>query len=391
MVNGIINALLLANLLVSIILLIQLLLSSQRYRLADSAMEKTYREEDMPTVSLCIPARNETHALADCLVSALSSDYPKLEIIVLDDCSQDTTSQVIRGFAHDGVRFVKGDMPSDGWLGKNNAYQVLSQQARGEYLVFMSVDTRIETKTISQIVGYMQLKKLSMMSILPRRYDGLRSSVVFAPLRYFWQLLLPLKINTPLATSIWSIRADSLQQTGGFETFRDDIRVENTIASQLEHKNQYRFLVANNDLAVHYEKKWASQVQTAIRLWYPGLGKNVGLGLLTLVAHFVLFVLPFLVFVSGLLDITSGSAVLPLSFVLSLCASFLHIGLYVAYIKKTKRMNNLSDVLVVFTSVFLLPFLAIQEMVLIIVSFVQYKRGKVDWKGRNVCYPVVAK
>ena len=386
-----IETILLLSILCGFVGCIQMLLSSQRYRLAGSTIEKIHWEEDTPTVSLCIPARNETHALADCLASALSSDYPKLEIIVLDDCSQDTTSQVIRGFAHDGVRFVKGDAPSDGWLGKNNAYQVLSQQARGEYLVFMSVDTRIETKTISQIVGYMQLKKLSMVSILPRRYDGLRSSVLFAPLRYFWQLLLPLKINTPLATSIWSIRADSLQQTGGFEAFRDDIHVENTIASQLENKNQYRFLVANNDLAVNYEKKWASQVQTAIRLWYPALGKNVGLGLLAVVAHFVLFVLPFVVFVGGLLHLTSGSFVLPLSFVLSLCASFLYIGLYVAYIKKTKRINSLSDVLVVLVSIFLLPFLAVQEMVLIIASFIQYKRGKVDWKGRNVCYPVVAK
>jgi hypothetical protein len=35
-----------------------------------------------------------------------------------------------------------------------------------------------------------------------------------------------------------------------------------------------------------------------------------------------------------------------------------------------------------------LPILAIQEIILIIVSFIQYKRGKVDWKGRNICYPI---
>ena len=139
------------------VLLAQLSISTLRYKLSQSELEKISRLEDTPTVSLCIPARNETHALADCLSSAVASDYPKLEIIVLDDCSQDKTSQIIRSFAHDGVRFISGEVPSDGWLGKNNAYQALATQAKGEYLVFMSVDTRVEKKSISQLISYIQL------------------------------------------------------------------------------------------------------------------------------------------------------------------------------------------------------------------------------------------
>jgi len=68
--------------------------------------------KDLPTVSVCIPARNENAALADYITAALASDYPKLEVLVLDDCSQDDTSEVIRSFAHQGVRFVQGSAPA---------------------------------------------------------------------------------------------------------------------------------------------------------------------------------------------------------------------------------------------------------------------------------------
>ena len=54
-------------------------------RLSDPAIA----DRDLPTVTVAIPARNETKDLDDCLQSLLASNYPKLEIVVLDDCSQD--------------------------------------------------------------------------------------------------------------------------------------------------------------------------------------------------------------------------------------------------------------------------------------------------------------
>ena len=63
---------------------------------------------DLPTVTVAIPARNETEDLAFCIESLVASNYPKLEILVLDDCSQDNTPEVIKSFAHKGVRFLSG-------------------------------------------------------------------------------------------------------------------------------------------------------------------------------------------------------------------------------------------------------------------------------------------
>ena len=36
---------------------------------------------ELPTVTICITARNETHAMTRCLEHVVASEYPKLEII----------------------------------------------------------------------------------------------------------------------------------------------------------------------------------------------------------------------------------------------------------------------------------------------------------------------
>lgn len=48
----------------------------------------------LPTVTIAIPARNETEALAECLEQWIASTYPKLEILVLDDCSRTKRAQL---------------------------------------------------------------------------------------------------------------------------------------------------------------------------------------------------------------------------------------------------------------------------------------------------------
>jgi cellulose synthase/poly-beta-1,6-N-acetylglucosamine synthase-like glycosyltransferase len=145
---------------------------------------------DLPTVSVCIPARNETDDLRDCLASLVASDYTKLEILVLDDSSQNRqTPEIIRSFAQSGVRFLAGKEPPVRWLAKNYAYQQLAEVANGELLLFCGVDTRFQPQTLSTLVKQLIQKNKSMISLLPRNPDqtGLRSLLI-QPARYAWEL-----------------------------------------------------------------------------------------------------------------------------------------------------------------------------------------------------------
>lgn len=356
---------------------LQLFVSLQRYRIK-KPRNGTLSDADLPTVSVCIPARNETHALADCLQSVLTSDYDKLEMIVYDDCSQDKTSSIIRSFAHDGVRFIQGEVPAEGWLGKNTAYEVLAQNASGRYIVYLSVDTRITPSTIRQLVEYTLSKHISMVSVLPRRQDsGWRTSVFLAPLRYFIQMIVPQRVHTPAASSLWLVDREELRQIGGFAAVRNYIMPESALARMFDQTGTYRYIVGNDELGVVYAKKWRSQVDTSIRLSYPTLRKQPFFVGLVVLGMYAVGVVPYVVAISALITQKWDlSAVVASSF----CVVYSLI--FMVYARSVWRHGWLLGALA-------FPYLILQEIALILTSMVAYLSGKVDWKGRNICYPVL--
>jgi chlorobactene glucosyltransferase len=362
---------------IAIIFSFQLFVSLQRYRLKNYSYQPL-TEADMPTVSVCIPARNETYSLADCLQSVLSSDYEKLEIIVYDDCSQDKTSNIIKSFAHDGVRFIQGESPAEGWLGKNYACETLAAQANGQYLLFMGVDTRIETTTISQLISYARSKHVGMVSVLPRRRDsGWRASVVFSPLRYFMQLIVPQWLHTPASTAFWLIRSDALKEMGGFGEVRNQVTPEVIFARTFDTSGSYRYLISTDSLGVFYAKKWRSQIDTTVRLTYPTLKKQPLFVILAVSFMYGTFVIPYLLVVTALMTMHwDGQSLVALGL------TCVYALLYLLYAQRIWRRGWLVGALVV-------PYLILQEIALIITSMIAYAFGKVDWKGRNICYPVL--
>jgi len=86
-----------------------------------------------PSLSIIIAAHNEAAHIADKLVNMLSLDYPKeqLEIIVVDDGSEDNTTAIVQGFADRGVRLIRQE-----WKGKTAAQNLAVTAARGEIILF---------------------------------------------------------------------------------------------------------------------------------------------------------------------------------------------------------------------------------------------------------------
>src|SRR5205814_3601668 len=57
-----------------------------------------------PSVSVLIPARNEEAAIGACVESVLASEGVGLEVIVLDDHSEDRTAEIVREMARKDSR-----------------------------------------------------------------------------------------------------------------------------------------------------------------------------------------------------------------------------------------------------------------------------------------------
>ncbi len=334
--------------------------------------------KELPTVTLAVPARNEDHALEKCLQAAVASDYPKLEVLVLDDCSQDKTPELIRAFAHDGVRFVKGSLPAEGWLGKNRACQTLAEHASGQYIFYIGVDTLLSPSSVSKVVQYVVSKNLSMVAILPKWRSGLKLATLLWQLRYFWQIVLPVtKRRVPVASQSWIIKTDVLRKMGGFASVKNKIVPEGSFARRLFDVDQYRFLVADARLNITTEKRWSSQNETAIRLLYPTFKRQPLYVLAACLALIGLMILPFAVLFAHLI-MNSFNLLLWLS----LTASLLLLASYYLVVVRTNPKTFL------LTGLFL-PFSLAQELILLVVSMLAYEFDIVNWKGRNVCYPVI--
>ncbi|HRJ06404.1 MAG TPA: glycosyltransferase [Candidatus Saccharibacteria bacterium] len=326
------------------------------------------RSDNLPSVSVCIAARNERHALSQCLEHVLSSDYDKLEILVLDDSSDDDTSAIIKSFASEGVRFIPGKTLPVGWLGKNHAYYTLSLEASSDILLFLDVDTLIAPHTVRQLVNEMVSSKSSMLSVLPRREDSARSSAILGTMRYLWELFLSSKQTPPAASAIWLIdsnRFNTMSQNMPF--YAADVRLETSIAGRLAASGSYKAALGTRALGVRYEKHWKSQAETAIRLYYPFLESN-GLYLVMSVIY-----LTGLLFTIGLAVMAGSSyAIAAVVLYLVICLGF---GSYT-----TKSAGGPAGLF----RVFLWPVLLVQEIILLIVSAVRYRLKTVTWKGRNL-------
>ena len=122
-----------------------------------------------PRVSVLIPARNEELRLPPCISTIADSDYPNMEILVLDDHSTDETAALIqrRAKGDPRIRLLSGQPLPKGWTGKSWACHQLAQEAQGEYLLFVDADTRFSDRTISQSVSLAHEQKADLLSLWP--------------------------------------------------------------------------------------------------------------------------------------------------------------------------------------------------------------------------------
>lgn len=330
--------------------------------------------DQLPSVSVCIPARNETHAMSECLESVLASDYPKLEAIVLDDHSSDNTSHIIRAFAHAGVRFVEGDELPDDWLGKNFSLQTLANEASGKIILFMDVDTRLERESIRLMVEDMLFENRKMLAVIPQRNDTYRASSWLSTLRYFWELVLNSRTIPGVSSAAWMIdRHVLIDELGGFGEWRDEVQPESHIAAELTKTDEYQLVVSTPALGVNFEKKWASQIETSRRLLLPRFGNSVTSVLLGASLSCTVIMTQIIIIV----------AILERSWIM-LGAEVLLGGMAMIAFAQYYRMTLRSRWPL---ALFLSPYIVWQELYLLLSSVVGYKRGTITWKGRVVKRP----
>ncbi len=146
-------------------------------------------------ISVLIPARNEEQNLGNLLESLLRQEHPPHEILVYDDESTDGTAALVRQYEQQKgtIRLISSTGLPEGWLGKNHACYRLAQEAKGDYLLFLDADVRLESKAISRLLHYADHKQLSLVSVFPKQeFSSLGEQATVPIMNQILLSLLPL-------------------------------------------------------------------------------------------------------------------------------------------------------------------------------------------------------
>jgi chlorobactene glucosyltransferase len=330
--------------------------------------------QNMPLISILIPARNEAGVIGHTVEGLLAQTYARFEIIILDDHSTDDTGEIaLRAGAGDArVRVVTGAPLPPGWLGKNWACQQLAQVARGNWLLFADADVSWSPDALASCAALMQESQADMLTVWPTQQTVSWAERLVVPLIALAVLgYLPLLLVHHTRWPVFAaangqcliFRRATYAGVGGHAAVRAQI-VEDVALARLVKSQGFRLRMADG----------AGQVRCRMYRDWPtvrdGFGKNIlaghGSSLILLglsaVFHWMVFVLPWLWLPGG------GWQALAL----------IVLGVGVRMLTASATRQRLPDALLMPLSVALMTRIAWQAV------WWQLRYGGPRWKGRTL-------
>lgn len=119
-------------------------------------------------VSVIIPARNEAANIQECLYAVLAQNYPVdlMEVIVIDDHSEDATPALVQAIADPRIRLIHlAHYPlPEGQAFKKHGINTAIAQARGTLMLCTDADCYMGREWISGVVSFYQNHPVQMIA-----------------------------------------------------------------------------------------------------------------------------------------------------------------------------------------------------------------------------------
>ncbi len=238
----------------------------------------TKNPETYPFISVLVPARNEENNILGCIESLLQSDYPRMEIIVLDDNSTDKTFEKAEKLSstEKRLRVIKGKKLPQGWTGKNWSCHQLSEVARGEWLLFTDADTRHTPRSISVALASALDSESGFLTCIPGLVAKTWSERLFMPIIHFAFLaLIPFKLlniskdsRLPLGIGPFIlIKNDCYLRCGGHESIKGKIVDDIALAKKVKQEKGKISVIDGTDIV-------SLRFYTSFKSLWKGFSKN---------------------------------------------------------------------------------------------------------------------
>ena len=234
-----------------------------------------------PRVTIVFAARNEGRTVGAAVPTMLQLDYPDLELIAVNDRSEDDTGAVLDKIAVLDPRLRVDhlrELPPR-WLGKNHALHHGAARATGEWILFTDADIHFQPAALRQAIAHAEARRLDLLAAVPQLHEHghLLGICVSAFSLLFAIFLRPWRIPDPASPCYGGVGAFNLVRTatyrrlGGHEPLRlrpdDDIKLGKLFKTRGAH---CEFLLGAGAISV----AWYASVGELIR----GLEKNAFAG-----------------------------------------------------------------------------------------------------------------
>ena len=105
-------------------------------------MNTVHSEIQDKRVSIIIPCYNQEQYVAEAIESALNQTYPNVEIVVVNDASNDNSSKVIKGYANKYSNIIFLDEEENKGVVKSRNLAI--SKCRGDYILPVDADDKID-------------------------------------------------------------------------------------------------------------------------------------------------------------------------------------------------------------------------------------------------------
>ena len=279
-----------------------------------------------PKLSIIIPACNEADTIEAAVATVLQQDYPELQVVLIDDRSDDGTGQLVDRIAASDARVhpVHVTELPDGWLGKVHALDQGVRHAGGDFLLMMDADVHLAPGVLRRAVAWCEQQQLDHLAAAPaiRADQWLLKVAIAVFLRTFCVGMRVWAVSNPRSSAYIGIgafnlvRRSAFERTEGFPWLRLEV-ADDAGLGLLMKRSGARCAVAgaNRHVRVHWYRSLAEMARGAEKGFASVAHCSIRRLLAVCVAMVALELAPLVVLLAALLP--SGPAgLLPLGLVM---------------------------------------------------------------------------
>lgn len=155
---------------------------------------------NFPKVFIIILNYNGRSTIKECLVGVFQSDYPNLEVIVVDNNSQDGSFELAKNY-FPKARFIKNEK-NVGFAAGNNIGIRFALEKMADYIFLLNNDAVVFKNTLSELIKIARKRESEKMGIFsPVIFKGNSKNIWFAGGKIDWLRMRAVHKNKPQATS----------------------------------------------------------------------------------------------------------------------------------------------------------------------------------------------